>query len=104
MRPDEARALGDLAGETLSTFGTHVRDVHRGIARRVFRSIGPAATPVRLAHDAIAEVVYAAVGLSLRAGGTAGGIAASLGRGQGDPSIEATPRGRIALGVLGGVL
>jgi pimeloyl-ACP methyl ester carboxylesterase len=102
MRPEEALALGDVAGKALSTVGSHVGGVHRGIARRVFDSIGPSGAPVRLAHDAIAGGVYAVVERSLVTAARAGGLLVSLRRTEADPSIQATPAGRTALGALNG--
>jgi hypothetical protein len=53
MRPEEVRALGDLAGEFAEGIATQARDVHGGIADRVFGLLGEPAAPVRAAHDAI---------------------------------------------------
>ncbi|MEO9023996.1 MAG: hypothetical protein ABI339_03210 [Solirubrobacteraceae bacterium] len=36
MQPDEARALGDLAGSAAAGLATQVREVHEGVAGRVF--------------------------------------------------------------------
>jgi len=40
MRPEEVNALGDLAGEAVAGLATQVREVHEGIAERVFGSLG----------------------------------------------------------------
>jgi hypothetical protein len=75
--------------------------MHEGIAGRVFGSIGPAASPIRTAHDVVARGAYAAV-----AAGLAG--AARLGFGtlgalrDESVSIHDTRRGRLALGALNG--
>jgi hypothetical protein len=75
--------------------------MHEGIAGRVFGSIGPAASPIRTAHDVVARGAYAAV-----AAGLAG--AARLGFGtlgalrDESVSIHDTRHGRLALGALNG--
>ena len=59
MRPDEVRAVGDLAGAAAATVADQVRDTHAGIAARVFGAIGPGAEPVRVIHDRVAATAYA---------------------------------------------
>src|SRR5215204_4066149 len=63
-RTAELRALGRLAAEELSSGVGGIGGLHRGIAERVFwgveKGVGPAAAPVRVAHDAISGGVYAA--------------------------------------------
>jgi hypothetical protein len=51
---DGAALAGDALGEGVGM----VRDVHRAIAGRVFRAVGPAGQPVRLLHDAISATAY----------------------------------------------
>ncbi|MDG4663235.1 alpha/beta fold hydrolase [Mycobacterium sp. 236(2023)] len=58
MRTADMQALGDVAAEGLSVLNSLVRGTHRGIARRVFTSIGPASRPVEIVHDTIAGTVY----------------------------------------------
>lgn len=62
MRTSDMQALGDVAAEGLTVLNTLVRGTHRGIARRVFTSIGPAARPVEVVHNAISDAVYGALG------------------------------------------
>ncbi|MQY06323.1 lipase family alpha/beta hydrolase [Actinomadura macrotermitis] len=73
MRPNETRALGELTGKALSGGTARVRQMHRGIAARVFRGVGPAAAPVRVLHDGIADAVYSTVGGTFSAAGRAAG-------------------------------
>lgn len=61
MRTSDMQALGNVAAEGLTVLNTLVRGTHRGIAGRVFTSIGPAARPVEFVHDAIAGAVYDAL-------------------------------------------
>ncbi len=62
MRTTDMQSLGEVAAEGLTVLNALVRGVHTGIAGRVFSSLGPAAKPVAVVHDAIAEAVYGAVG------------------------------------------
>ena len=55
MRPEEIEALGDLAGDAAAGATKQIQEIHTGIARRVWRRVGPASLPVRLAHDRIAS-------------------------------------------------
>lgn len=61
MRTTDIESLGEVAAEGLTVLNTLVRGLHTGIAGRVFRSIGPAARPVEMVHDAIAGAVYDAL-------------------------------------------
>lgn len=61
MRTADMHALGDVAAEGLTVLNTLVRGMHIGIARRVFSSIGPAAKPVEVAHNAVAHIIYEAL-------------------------------------------
>jgi hypothetical protein len=60
MRREEVAALGDLAGEAAGGLTTQIQQVHSGIAQRVWRAVGPAATPVRLVRDQVASRSYSA--------------------------------------------
>lgn len=51
-------ALGGVAAEGLTVLNNVVRGMHAGIAGRVFASIGPAARPVEVVHNAISGMVY----------------------------------------------
>lgn len=61
MRTADLQALGDVAAEGLTVLNTLVRGMHAGIAGRVFTSIGPAAKPVAVVHNAISGAVYDAL-------------------------------------------
>jgi hypothetical protein len=58
MRSEEVRALGDFAGGAAAGLAAQVREVHEGIAGRVFGTLGASAAPVRLIHDRVAEGAY----------------------------------------------
>jgi hypothetical protein len=103
MRRDELRALGDLAGDAAAGIAGQARDVHEGIAARVFGALGPPAAPVRLAHDRISARAYSAAsalsGALIRSGTTA----ASLARPQDAPSMADALRGRLVVGAINGM-
>jgi hypothetical protein len=102
MRPEEIRALGDLAGDAVSGVTEHAHDVHRVIARRVFGALGPTALPVKVMHDRITDGVYSGVRIGLRTFVRAGAAAASLRQPAQSGSIEGSTAGRLALGALNG--
>ena len=103
MRRDELRALGDLAGDAAAGIAGQARDVHAGVAERVFGMLGAPAEPIRFAHDRISDGAYVAA-RSLAGALVRGGAGAlSLVRSDDAPSIADTPAGRLALGALNGL-
>ena len=60
MRPDEVKALGDIAGDAVAGLTEQIRQLHAGIARRAFDGVGAAAEPSAEAHDRIAGYAYEA--------------------------------------------
>ncbi|MFD6163294.1 lipase family alpha/beta hydrolase [Nocardia sp. NPDC060256] len=73
QRQAEVRALARLAGDELGGAVGGIASVHRAIAGRVFAAVrfgvGPAAVPVEVVHDAIADSVYRIVsGTAVAAG------------------------------------
>ncbi|HEY1568810.1 MAG TPA: hypothetical protein VGF68_17400 [Solirubrobacteraceae bacterium] len=106
MRPDELRALGDLAGDAAAGIAGQARDVHQSIATRVFGALGPTAAPVREVHDRVAAGAYAAASALTGAVVKGGSAAASLGwggTGPDAPSLSDAPRGRLAVGAINGL-
>jgi hypothetical protein len=102
MRPDEVRAVGDLAGAAAATVADQVRDTHVGIAARVFGAIGPGAEPVRVVHDRVAATAYAGAHGLTDALLRCGAWALSLTRPPGAPPLEKNVSGRLAIGALNG--
>jgi PGAP1-like protein len=103
MRREEVLALGELAGGAAAGIATQAREVHAGIAERVFRSLGPPAAPVRLLHDRISDGAYAAA-WALTGAIVRGGVGAlSLVRGDDAPSVADHLAGRVAVGALNGM-
>ncbi len=104
MRPDEVRALGDLAGAAAAGIADQVLDTHTGIAARVFGRIGPGAEPVRIVHDRVAAAAYAGahglIGALVRGGARVLVLARRADAG----SLDETVSGRLVLGALNGAL
>lgn len=102
---DEVAGAARLVGALVDGLAGPVQETHRGIASRVFRSIGPVAAPVRVAHDAVAGVAYGSVRVGARvAGGVAGAGLGLTARGRDRRPISATPRGALALAFADGLL
>jgi hypothetical protein len=102
MQRDEVVAVGDVAGEAIAGLTRHIHDVHDGIARRVWRSVGSVSDPVRLTHDRIADGVYRALTISLGGAVRISARAVSLRTAADAPSLEQSPAGRFAVGALNG--
>jgi pimeloyl-ACP methyl ester carboxylesterase len=98
MAPNEVRALGELAAETLDvTITTPVEGVHEAVATRVFGAIGPSSEPARLLHDGIASSLYRGLRRAGAAAGTAAGAAAEAISGTSDIRVLGrSRRGRFA--------
>jgi len=95
MRGRDIEAVGELAGEGSNVVTTLVRDMHAGIAGRVFGAIGPSSKPTQVIHDGIARTVYGTVDHGLRGATKAGGVLASQVWGRGDDE-GLDSRGRVA--------
>ncbi len=102
MQPDEITAAGELAGEAAGHLALQIREMHHGIAGRVFDALGDAAKPVQVLHDGIAEGAYAAARGLTKGLVRGGALAFSATRGPGAPSVEHSLRGRLAVGALNG--
>jgi pimeloyl-ACP methyl ester carboxylesterase len=103
MRSEEVRALGDFAGGAAAGLAAQVREVHEGIAGRVFGTLGASAAPVRLIHDRVAEGAYTGAKLVTGAIVRRSARALSVNRPADAPSIAATRPGRLAVGALNGI-
>jgi hypothetical protein len=100
MRADEVRDVGELARLTLRGGTSRIAELHQGIADRAFGAVGPAAAPVKLAHDAIAGLAYSGVRAGLGAGARAAGHLGALGAS--GRRLEEAPPARVALAILNG--
>ena len=103
MRREEIAALGELAGDAAAGATKQIHEFHTGIARRVWRQVGPAALPVKLAHDQIAKGAYTAAGELTRTVIRAGAHAASRAQAPDAPSIHGSAAGRAVISALNGV-
>ena len=56
-QPNEVGALSRLGFEELGSFAGGIGGIHRAIADRVFRAVGPQAAPVRVIHDTVSSGV-----------------------------------------------
>jgi pimeloyl-ACP methyl ester carboxylesterase len=102
MRPDEVTALGELAGDAAAGLASQIREMHRGIAERVWGAVGVGAAPARLAHDEIADRAYDAARTVAGALVRSGARAISLARPEDAASIDQSVRGRLVVGALNG--
>lgn len=104
MQSQEIRSLADLAGEGTRVVTTLVRDMHRGIASRVFGSIGPASKPVQVIHDATASTIYTLVDGAVRGSlYGAGALAAETLSDEDDETVLARPRVAGAIAAVNGI-
>jgi len=103
MQPEEIGGVGELLGDVAGGLTTQVQEMHEGIARRVWRAVGPAAEPVRFAHDQFSRRAYSAA-RGLTRGLVRGGVQAlSAAQPAGAGSIERTAAGRAVVGALNGM-
>ncbi|HEX7131417.1 MAG TPA: hypothetical protein VF228_02525, partial [Iamia sp.] len=102
---DEVAGAARLAGALVDTLTTPIHETHRGIAGRVFGTLGPAGVPARLVHDAVSGVAYGTVRGGGRLAGAAAGAAVALSaRGRDRRPISAHPLGAQALAFGSGLL
>jgi pimeloyl-ACP methyl ester carboxylesterase len=102
MRPDEARALGRLGSEAAAGIVVQAREVHAGIASRVFGLLGRPAEPVHVAHDQISAGAYAAARALTGAIVRGGAFAYGLTRPDDAPPLGSGPTGRAVIGAING--
>jgi pimeloyl-ACP methyl ester carboxylesterase len=102
-RTDETRALTRLAFDELSGFPYAIGQVHKAVADRVFRALGPVGRPVQIAHDTLSGGVYAGLRGATRGLGTAAerGL---LVTGRTTRPLSTTPRGAAAIAALNGLI
>jgi pimeloyl-ACP methyl ester carboxylesterase len=104
VQGQEIRSLADLAGEGTRVVTTLVRDMHSGIARRVFGSIGPVSKPVEVVHNTIAAATYNGVDRGLRASlRGAGELAAETLGDDDDDTVESRPAVAGLMAALNGI-
>ena len=98
MQTREIRSVADLGGEAVGVLTTLVRDMHAGIASRVFGAIGPTARPTQIIHDAAARTIYGGVDDGIRGATRVASALASKAWGRdGDESLESQPEHGLTL-------
>jgi len=103
VRRNELAALGDIASAAAAGTAGQIYEMHKAIADRVWRAVGPAAVPVRFAHDRIARGAYSVAREVTRSVVRAGAGAVSESRSGDGASIEVTVTGRTVVGALNGI-
>jgi pimeloyl-ACP methyl ester carboxylesterase len=103
VRRNELAALGDLASAAAAGTAGQIYEMHKAIADRVWRAVGPAALPVRFAHDRIARGAYSVAREVTRSVVRAGAGAATASASSDAVSIEVTVAGRTVVGALNGI-
>jgi pimeloyl-ACP methyl ester carboxylesterase len=102
--PDELRALNRLTFHELADAVGGIGGIHRGVASRVFRFVGPGGVPARMAHDVISDAAYR----TLSGGARLVGRGADLGLGRRQMRdgrmLSHDPRGAAALAVINGLI
>ncbi|MBV8929392.1 MAG: hypothetical protein JO152_09740 [Mycobacteriaceae bacterium] len=104
MQRRDIKSVGELAGEASGVLATLVRDMHAGIAGRVFGAVGPSARTTQVIHDGITRAVYGAVDSGLRGASSFGGtVASELWGREGDTSLESRGRAVGAIAAVNGI-
>jgi pimeloyl-ACP methyl ester carboxylesterase len=103
VQREELTAFGELAGNAAGGLASQVKQMHLGIAGRVWRWVGPAGIPVRLVHDRVAERGYEAATRLTRRLVSSGIGALGASQSRDAASIERTVGGRAVVGALNGM-
>jgi pimeloyl-ACP methyl ester carboxylesterase len=102
---NELSALVEVGGEAADRLlVTTAESLHKAVADRVFRSIGPLSAPSRFVHDGIARVAYAGVRLCTRAATSAAASSISLFTGDDIRPLSESRRGRAAVSALNALI
>ena len=102
MRPEEVRALGAFAGAAAAGIATQARELHAGVAGRVFGALGPAGAAVRVIHDGVTASAYAGAHRLTESVVRGTAQALSFTRTDADSALADTVPGRLAVGALNG--
>ncbi len=90
-----------LGVEELASAPQGIKGLHLAIAKRAFEGVGPAALPVKVAHDAISGAVYGGLGHATRAGGRA--VEGAVGR-RYKQLLSESPRGALLIAIINGLV
>jgi len=102
--PDEIRALSRLGFDELRAAAGGIASMHRAIAGRAFRAVGPGGHSTQAAHDAISELVYAAVRGATGLIGSAAEVTLSQRPTPTGRSLSTSPGGGAVLGAINGLI
>jgi len=103
-QPDETRALARLALDELGSVPAGIGGIHRAIAGRVFRYVGPTARVVQVPYDAITSGVYGGLrGASRMVTRAADQALARRPVGEGR-TLSITPRGSALIAAINGLI
>lgn len=102
--PDELRALARLTFDEAGSGMEGLGSVHRAVADRVFRFVGPWGRPVQVAHEAIAVGVYAGLRGASSLLGKAADTALSQRPDAPEGELSHRPHGAAVIGVLNGLI
>lgn len=101
--PDELTALAEIAIDAAERVVLRpAQTLHQAVAARAFAANGPAAAPVRLVHDGVAQGVYAGVGAAMRAARRAAHRRVTR-REEQAGRLSSNRRGRLVIGALNGI-
>lgn len=104
MQRHEIRSLADLAGEGTRVLTTLVRDMHSGIASRVFDAIEPVSKPVQVIHDTTTAITYRLVDGAVRGSLYGAGALAAEAKGNDDhKTVQAHPKAAGAIAAINGL-
>lgn len=103
---NELSGLLEVAGEAVDRLAvTPAESLHRAVAGRVFRAVGPLGTPTRVVHDGVSRAAYRSVRGALGAGFKAASGAIRVASGGRDVRpLSRSRRGRLAVAAINGVL
>jgi pimeloyl-ACP methyl ester carboxylesterase len=102
--PDELRALNRLTFRELADAAGGIGGIHRGVAERVFRLVGPTSAPARMTHDLISDGVYRALSGGARLIGLGADVPLARRQVRDGRMLSRDPRGAAAIAVLNGLM
>jgi pimeloyl-ACP methyl ester carboxylesterase len=102
MQRAEIRDSGALLGTALDELTELTRDVHKALAERLFRLLGPKVAPVRMLHDAISATAYGGTRLGVQVVPRVAGLIAAETAKPTTESIDDSPGGHFTLSAING--
>src|SRR4051812_43538131 len=99
----ESRALVRLTFDELGRGPGGIWAIHRAIAQRAFRAVGPPARVVQVTHDAVAGAVYGGMRSAFTLAGRGAELEAAR-RAAAAPALSTTRRGSAVLAAVNGLI